>query len=125
MKTYIIIGALLSAIGVIIGAFGSHSLKTKLNPEELVIYDIATRYLMYHSIGIISLGILAYNVPDSVVEIPIIIMLIGIILFSGSLYLISIKGYTKLGIITPFGGTAFIVSWVLLAINIFKLPKSF
>ena len=122
MKTYIIIGALLSAIGVIIGAFGSHSLKTKLNPEELVIYDIATRYLMYHSIGIISLGILAYNVPDSVVEIPIIIMLIGIILFSGSLYLISIKGYTKLGIITPFGGTAFIVSWILLAINIFKLP---
>ena len=122
MKTYIVIGALLSAIGVIIGAFGSHSLKTKLNPEELVIYDIATRYLMYHSIGIISLGILAYNVPDSVVEIPIIIMLIGIILFSGSLYLISIKGYTKLGIITPFGGTAFIVSWVLLAINIFKLP---
>jgi len=122
MKTYIIIGALLSAIGVIIGAFGSHSLKTKLNPEQLVIYDIATRYLMYHSIGIISLGILAYNVPDSVVEIPIIIMLIGIILFSGSLYLISIKGYTKLGIITPFGGTAFIVSWVLLAINIFKLP---
>ena len=122
MKTYIIIGALLSAIGVIIGAFGSHSLKTKLNPEQLVIYDIATRYLMYHSIGIISLGILAYNVPDSVVEIPIIIMLIGIILFSGSLYLISIKGYTKLGIITPFGGTAFIVSWILLAINIFKLP---
>ena len=122
MKTYIIIGALLSAIGVIIGAFGSHSLKTKLNPEELVIYDIATRYLMYHSIGIISLGILAYNVPDSVVEIPIIIMLVGIILFSGSLYLVSIKGYTKLGIITPFGGTAFIVSWVLLAINIFKLP---
>ena len=122
MKTYIIIGALLSAIGVIIGAFGSHSLKTKLNPEELVIYDIATRYLMYHSIGIISLGILAYNVPDRVVEIPIIIMLIGIILFSGSLYLISIKGYTKLGIITPFGGTAFIVSWVLFAINIFKLP---
>ena len=122
MKTYIIIGALLSAIGVIIGAFGSHSLKTKLNPEELVVYDIATRYLMYHAIGIISLGILAYNVPASVVEIPIIIMLIGIVLFSGSLYLISIKGYTKLGIITPIGGTAFIISWVLLAINIFKLP---
>jgi len=122
MKTYIIIGALLSAIGVIIGAFGSHSLKTKLNPEELVIYDIATRYLMYHAIGIISLGILAYNVSASVVETPIIIMLIGIVLFSGSLYLISIKGYTKLGIITPIGGTAFIISWVLLAINIFKLP---
>ena len=122
MKTYIIIGALLSALGIALGAFGSHSLKTKLNPEELVIYDIATRYLMYHAIGIISLGILAYSVPDNIVEIPIIIMIIGIVLFSGSLYLISIKGYTKLGVITPLGGTAFIVSWVLLAINIFKLP---
>jgi len=121
MKIYIIIGALLSAIGIALGAFGSHSIKTKLNPQELVIYDIATRYLMYHAIGILSLGILAYNVPESVVEIPIIIMLIGIVLFSGSLYLISIKGYTKLGIITPLGGTAFIVSWVLLAINIFRL----
>ncbi|MBE76942.1 MAG: hypothetical protein CMG41_04305 [Candidatus Marinimicrobia bacterium] len=122
MKTYIIIGALLSALGIVLGAFGSHSLKTKLNPEELVIYDIATRYLMYHALGIISLGILAYSVPDNVVEIPIIIMIIGIVLFSGSLYLISINGYAKLGVITPLGGTAFIVSWVLLAINIFKLP---
>ena len=122
MKTYIIIGALLSAVGIALGAFGSHSLKTKFNPEELVIYDIATRYLMYHAIGIISLGILGYNVPNSIVKIPIIIMIIGIVLFSGSLYLISIKGYTKLGVITPLGGTAFIVSWVLLAINIFKLP---
>ena len=122
MKTYIIIGALLSALGIALGAFGSHSLKTKLNPDELVVYDIATRYLMYHAIGIISLGILAFNVPESVVEVPVILMLIGIVLFSGSLYLISIKGYTKLGVITPLGGTAFIVSWVLLAINIFKLP---
>ena len=122
MKTYIIIGALLSALGIALGAFGSHSLKTKLNPEELVIYDIATRYLMYHAIGIISLGILTFNVSESVVEVPVILMLIGIVLFSGSLYLISIKGYTKLGVITPFGGTAFIVSWILLAINIFKLP---
>ena len=122
MKTYIIIGALLSALGIALGAFGSHSLKTKLNPDELVVYDIATRYLMYHALGIISLGILAFNVPESVVEVPVILMLIGIVLFSGSLYLISIKGYTKLGVITPLGGTAFIVSWVLLAINIFKLP---
>ena len=122
MKTFIVIGALLSAIGIALGAFGSHSLKTKLNPEELVIYDIATRYLMYHAIGITSLGILGYNVPESVVAFPVLLMLIGIVLFSGSLYLISIKGYTKLGIITPLGGTAFIVSWVLLSINIFKLP---
>ncbi len=122
MKSYIAIGAILSAIGILFGAFGSHSLKSKLNPEQLMVFDIATRYLMYHAMGIFGIGILAYSVPESVVKIPVIIMLIGILLFSGSLYLISLKGFSKLGIITPIGGTAFIISWVLLAINIYKLP---
>ena len=66
-------------------------------------------------------GILLHCMPNEV-KVPVIIMLIGILLFSGSLYLISLKGFTKLGLITPIGGTAFIVSWVLLAINIYKLP---
>ena len=122
MKSYIAIGAILSAIGILFGALGSHSLKSKLNPEQLIVFDIATRYLMYHAIGIFSIGILAYSVPESVVKIPVIIMLVGIVLFSGSLYLISIKGFTKLGFITPIGGTAFIVSWALLALNLYKLP---
>ena len=121
MKSFVIIGAALSAIGVALGAFVSHSLKAKINPEQLIVYDIATRYLMYHALGILALGILAYNVPDSVVKIPGVIMLIGIFLFSGSLYLISLKGLTNLGIITPFGGIAFIASWILLAVNIFRL----
>ena len=122
MKSYIAIGAILSAIGILFGAFGSHSLKSKLNPEQLIVFDIATRYLMYHAMGIFGIGILAYNVRESVVKIPVIIMLIGVLLFSGSLYLISLKGFSKLGIITPIGGTAFIISWVLLAVNIYKLP---
>ena len=116
MKSYIAIGAILSAIGILFGAFGSHSLKSKLNPEQLIVFDIATRYLMYHAIGIFSIGILAYSVPESAVKIPVIIMLVGILLFSGSLYLISLKGFSKLGIITPIGGIAFIVSWVLLCL---------
>ena len=121
MKSFIIIGASLSAIGVVFGAFGSHSLKTKLSPEQLIVYDTATRYLMYHALGILAFGLLAYNVPDSVVKLPGIIMLLGIFLFSGSLYLIALKGLTNLGIITPFGGTALIVSWILLAVNIYRL----
>jgi len=121
MKSFVIIGAALSATGVALGAFGSHSLKAKINPEQLIVYDIATRYLMYHALGILALGILAYNVPDSAVKIPGVIMLIGIFLFSGSLYLITLKGLTNIGIITPFGGMAFIASWILLAVNIFRL----
>ena len=122
MKSYIAIGAILSAVGILFGAFGSHSLKSKINPEQLIVFDIATRYLMYHAIGIFGIGILAYSVPESVVKLPVIIMFVGILLFSGSLYLISLKGFSKLGFITPIGGTALIVSWVLLAINIYKLP---
>ena len=122
MKSYIAIGAILYAVGILFGAFGSHSLKSKINPEQLIVFDIATRYLMYHAIGIFGIGILAYSVPESVVKLPVTIMFVGILLFSGSLYLISLKGFSKLGFITPIGGTAFIVSWVLLAINIYKLP---
>ena len=76
----------------------------------------------YHAIAIFSIGVLAYNVPESVVRTPAIIMIVGIFFFSGSLYLISLKGLTNLGVLAPVGGTAFIVSWVLLAVNIYKLP---
>ena len=111
-------------IGILFGAFGSHSLKSKLNPEQIMVFDIATRYLMYHAMGIFGMGILAYSVPESVVKIPvIIIMLIGILLFSGVvLYLISLKGFSKLGIITPIIFHLLLAGEVLLAINIYKLP---
>ena len=120
MKLYIIIGSVFAALAILFGAFGSHALKEKLSLEELEIYDIATRYLMFHALGIFGIGILGYQVPSQILIIPFLLMAFGILIFSGSLYLISLSGYKKLGMVTPIGGLALIISWIMLAYNIYK-----
>ena len=120
MKLYLIAGSLFAALAILFGAFGSHALKEKLSLEELEIYDIATRYLMFHALGIFGMGILGYQVPSQILIIPFSLMAFGILIFSGSLYLISLIGYKKLGMVTPIGGLALIISWIMLAYNIYK-----
>ena len=121
MKLYIITGSVFAALAILFGAFGSHALKEKLTLEQLEIYDIATRYLMFHALGIFARGILGYQVPKEVLTWPLLIMVFGILIFSGSLYLISLAGYKKLGMVTPIGGLALIISWLMVAYNIYKL----
>ena len=120
MKLYLITGSIFAALAILIGAFGSHALKEKLSFEELEIYDIATRYLMFHALAIFGIGILGYQVPSQILIIPFSLMVFGILIFSGSLYLISLIGYKKLGMFTPIGGLALIISWIMLAYNIYK-----
>ena len=121
MKLYIITGSVFAALAILFGAFGSHALKEKLTLEQLEIYDIATRYLMFHALGIFAIGMLGYQVPIEVLTWPLLIMVFGILIFSGSLYLISLAGYKKLGMVTPIGGLALIISWLMVAYNIYKL----
>jgi len=121
MKLYIITGSVFAALAILFGAFGSHALKEKLTLEQLEIYDIATRYLMFHALGIFAIGILGYQVPSEVLIWPLLLMVFGILIFSGSLYLISLAGYKKLGMVTPIGGLALIISWLMVAYNIYKL----
>tara|TARA_B100001540_G_C15162515_1_gene353870 strand:+ start:45 stop:413 length:369 start_codon:yes stop_codon:yes gene_type:complete len=121
MKLYIITGSVLAALAILFGAFGSHAFKEKLTPEQLEIYDIATRYLMFHALGIFAIGILGYQVPSEILTLPLLLMVLGILIFSGSLYLISLAGYKKLGMVTPIGGLALIISWLMVAYNIYKI----
>ena len=121
MKLYIITGSAFAALAILLGAFGSHALKQKLTLEQLEIYDIATRYLMFHALGIFAIGILGYQVPSEILTLPLLLMVLGILIFSGSLYLISLAGYKKLGMVTPIGGLALIISWLMVAYNIYKL----
>jgi len=121
MKLFIITGSVFAALAILFGAFGSHALKEKLTLEQLEIYDIATRYLMFHALGIFAIGILGYQVPNEVLTWPLLIMVFGILVFSGSLYLISLAGYKKLGMVTPIGGLALIISWLMVAYNMYKL----
>lgn len=120
MKGYIIIASLFAALAILFGAFGSHALKERLSAQSLEVYDIATRYLMFHALGIFLIALLGFQLPKESLEIPVILMIIGTSIFSGSLYLIAILDFKKLGMVTPIGGLLLIVSWLLLAYNTYK-----
>ena len=120
MKVYIIIASLFAALAILFGAFGSHALKERLSAQSLEVYDIATRYLMFHALGIFLIALLGFQLPKESLEIPVIMMIGGTSIFSGSLYLIAMLDFKKLGMVTPIGGLLLIVSWLLLAYNTYK-----
>ena len=104
--------ALSGAIAVILGAFAAHSLKNSLTPQMLDIYQTAVLYQFIHTLALLG----AINLPLSERSLhwAVRCFMLGIVLFSGSLYLIAVTGISVLGIITPIGGSAFIVGWLLL-----------
>ena len=120
MKGYINIASLFAALAILLGAFGSHALKEKLSAQSLEVYDIATRYLMFHALGIFLIALLGFQLPKKSLEIPVIMMIVGTSIFSGSLYLVAMLDFKKLGMVTPIGGLLLIVSWLLLAYNTYK-----
>ena len=120
MKGYIIIASLFAALAILFGAFGSHALKERLSAQSLEVYDIATRYLMFHALSIFLIALLGFQLPKESLEIPVIMMTVGTSIFSGSLYLIAMLDFKKLGMVTPIGGLLLIISWLLLAYNIYK-----
>tara|TARA_B100001250_G_scaffold280904_1_gene243213 strand:- start:2087 stop:2461 length:375 start_codon:yes stop_codon:yes gene_type:complete len=122
MKTYLIIGASLAGLAVLIGAFGAHGLKARVSSEDLGVFESAVRYHMYHSLGIILISILGItkDFPDDILLMPAYLMIAGIIIFSGSLYILVLTNIRWLGAITPIGGSLLIFSWFLFAFNIYR-----
>jgi len=120
MKSYIVLASLFAALAILFGAFGSHALKERLSAQSLEVYDIATRYLMFHALGIFLIALLGFQLPKESLEIPVTMMIVGTSIFSGSLYLIAMLDFKKLGMVTPIGGLLLIVSWLLLAYNTYK-----
>lgn len=116
-KLFLTLGAVLLAVAVALGAFGAHALKARLGAELLAVYHTAVQYHFYHALGLLAVGLIAMQLPASgLVRAAGWLMLAGIVLFSGSLYLLSMSGIRWLGAVTPFGGTAFIGAWLLLAL---------
>ncbi|WP_342433645.1 DUF423 domain-containing protein [Neobacillus sp. FSL H8-0543] len=121
MKAFIIIGAINAFIAVALGAFGAHGLADKLEPKYLDIWKTGVTYQMFHATGILVIGLLLSKVTTS----PQFtwagwMMLLGIILFSGSLYVLSLTKIGILGAITPLGGVCFLAAWVLIIIGAVK-----
>ena len=109
--------AVLLALAVILGAFGAHGLRGRLDDYSMSVYEKAVFYHFIHALGILVVSILPRTgtFPESSAGTVCALLLAGVVVFSGSLYLLAITGQRFLGAITPIGGVAFIVGWLLLA----------
>lgn len=117
MKTFIIIGAINAFLSVALGAFGAHALEGKISAKYIETWNTGVQYQMFHAIGILIIGVMLGNLaPSSLLSWSGWLMLIGTIIFSGSLYVLSLSGIKVLGAITPLGGVSFLAAWVLLII---------
>ena len=114
---YLLIGAMSGCLVVIMGAFGAHALNELLDDYGKSIYNKAVLYHMFHSIVILILGLINKIQPKIQLYMAGWSFVFGIILFSGSLYIIAITGIKSLGIITPIGGILFIIGWVFLILK--------
>jgi uncharacterized membrane protein YgdD (TMEM256/DUF423 family) len=120
-KVFLILGGINAALVVLLGAFGAHALKARLSVDILAVYQTGVHYHLFHALGLLAVGLVATQISDSAyLRWSGWLMLVGIILFSGSLYVLSVSGLRWLGMVTPFGGMLFIAAWILFVIAVAK-----
>ena len=121
-KLFVTLASLSGMLAVAFGAFGAHALKARLDDYALGVFQTAVQYHFYHSFALLAVGILALSQPQTMLlKSSGWLFFTGIVVFSGSLYLLSITGVRWLGAITPLGGLAFIAGWACLAATGWKL----
>ncbi len=124
---WVTLGAGLAGLSVILGAFGAHALKTRLTEKKLAAFHTATDYLGYHALALIAIGILISILNDKIepkLQRSSRWISLGILLFSGSLYVLAFDGPSIFGPITPLGGLCFMIGWLILAISLLKYSKN-
>jgi uncharacterized membrane protein YgdD (TMEM256/DUF423 family) len=119
-RTFATLACLLAFLAVAAGAFGAHALRARLTPELLAVWETAARYQMYHALALLGVAWALDRWSGRPAVIAGWLFIVGIVLFSGSLYLLSISGVRWLGAITPLGGLAFLAGWLLLAIHLWR-----
>jgi uncharacterized membrane protein YgdD (TMEM256/DUF423 family) len=115
-KTLLLVGAVAGFLAVALGAFGAHGLRSRLSPDMLAAFETGVRYHMYHTLAILIVALMLARFDGWMIRAAGWAFTAGIVLFSGSLYLLALTGVTVLGAITPIGGLAFLVGWGLLAV---------
>ncbi len=128
-RNFLITGSLIAAIAVMLGAFGAHGLKKILEPELLQIFETAVKYQFYHAFGLIAGGMLYQHFPIKALLWSGRLFTAGILLFSGSLYLLSFIKHKEInanwvGAITPLGGVCFIAGWIFMAWAVAQKPSN-
>ena len=115
-------GAALCGLGVLLGAFGAHGLAGRVTPEMLSVFETGVRYHLVHGLGLLGVAWAASRWPSALISGAGWLFVLGIVLFSGSLYVLSVTGARWLGAITPVGGLCFTIGWLVLAIGAMRSP---
>jgi uncharacterized membrane protein YgdD (TMEM256/DUF423 family) len=116
-RLFLAVGGVAALLAVALGAFGAHALKSRLPPEMLAVWHTGVEYHLAHALGLLAVGLVATQLPDStLLKWSGWLMLAGILLFSGSLYALALSGERWPGAVTPLGGLAFLVSWALFVV---------
>ncbi|MDE0029072.1 MAG: DUF423 domain-containing protein [Deltaproteobacteria bacterium] len=119
-RLFLLLGSLSGFAGVALGAFAAHGLRGRLSPEMLDIFEVGVRYQMYHALGLVAVALAFERWPRPEFLVAGWFFVAGTLVFSGSLYLLSLSGIRWLGAITPIGGLAFLLGWLSLAWGAWK-----
>jgi uncharacterized membrane protein YgdD (TMEM256/DUF423 family) len=111
---------ILLALATALGAFGAHALKAQLAPDRLQVYETAVRYHFFHTLGLLGIGVTMRFVDGSPVRWAAVLVLVGVVLFSGSLYALTFGAPRFLGVVTPLGGLALIAGWLCFAAGVWR-----
>jgi uncharacterized membrane protein YgdD (TMEM256/DUF423 family) len=117
VRLFVTLGAVSALVAVAAGAFGAHSLRARLSPESLGVFETAARYQMYHALALLAVAWAGSRWPGPLPQWAGWLFLAGTVLFSGSLYALALTGVRWLGVITPLGGLAFLAGWLCLAFS--------
>ena len=119
-RFFAVAGAVAALIGVIVGAFGAHGLQGRLTPADLAIFETGVRYHMYHALGLFAVAWAASRWPSGATTLAGWLLIVGIVVFSGSLYALVLTGQRWLGAVTPLGGLALVAGWAALAWGVLR-----
>lgn len=122
-RNFLVSGAINGFLTVALGAFAAHGLKNRIEPELLSVFQTGVDYHGLHALALLAAGLMASYVPGRTIRLAGWAFMLGILLFSGSLYLLAVTDTHWLGAITPFGGTAFLFGWVCLAVAAWQSPE--
>src|SRR5262245_25788346 len=115
-RTFLLIAAVAGFLGVSLGAFGAHGLRARLSPDMMAAFQTGVQYHLIHAVALLAVSAIAVRTTSRLVPMAGWLFTLGILLFSGSLYVLAISGVTRFGMVTPLGGLAFLAGWALLAI---------
>lgn len=121
LRSFLLLAAFFGFTGVALGAFAAHGLKARLSTEYLAVFHTGVTYQLIHALALFAVAILSVHLPGRLVTWAGGLFILGILLFSGSLYILTLTGIGKLGMITPLGGVAFLAGWLCLGLAAWRL----